>query len=438
MKIVIAFFIGFLFAFFVFEDNYSAVSFGIVAVIIFQIFSKSNYILVFREWTLLLYAINYLLAPAITYTIDQNSLPYPMKISKIDYFNLAIPGFLLFALGVFSIKTSIFKIDGRKFLASSAVNVDFIVLFTKMMFGLSLISVLFPGELGFLAYLLSLLRFVGALALIAIDRNRYWYWLLLMLAHSLFNALILGMYHDVIMWIILCSLFISVLYKPGIKTKIIGVIFVVFFILFIQSLKSVYRSRVWSGNAEGSLSTVVNLGSDLVENDEVISENNLLGTLNRSNQSWILASTVHNMNISRDFQQLNLVELYVEAALLPRFLSPNKLKSGSKHIFNEFSGHTINGKTSMGLGVFADGYIAYGEYGVYIFGYVFGLIFSLTFQIIQKWSKVSQFYILLVLPVLSYAIRPDCELQTVLNHLVKCILVYGVLVTLTKYRFAVN
>ena len=128
----------------------------------------------------------------------------------------------------------------------------------------------------------------------------------------------------------------------------------------------------------------------------------------------------------------------MEAALLPRFLAPNKLESGNKEIFNQFSGHSINDGTSMGLGIFADGYIAYGTWGVYIFGFVLGIIFSLTFKLVERWTKISPFYVLLLLPMLNYAVRPDCELQTTINHLAKSIVVFGALVYFTKNRFTLE
>jgi hypothetical protein len=41
----------------------------------------------------------------------------------------------------------------------------------------------------------------------------------------------------------------------------------------------------------------------------------------------------------------------------------------------------------------------------------------------------------MVLPLLNYAVRPDCELQTTLNHLTKGLFLFGILVTITKFNF---
>ena len=130
--------------------------------------------------------------------------------------------------------------------------------------------------------------------------------------------------------------------------------------------------------------------------------------------------------------------IYAEAAFLPRILAPDKLMSGDKKIFNSFSGHQIDQNTTMGLGVFADGYIAYGYWGVMFFTFGLGLLFNITFRIVESWAKSSEFSVLMVMPFLNYAIRPDCELQTTINHLVKGLIVFGILVTLTKFNFVIS
>jgi hypothetical protein len=246
------------------------------------------------------------------------------------------------------------------------------------------------------------------------------------------------MYHDAIMWVLFFALFVVYTIKPSMRIKFFGVLTLVTLVLFIQAIKKTYRDQVWENGKTASLETISDVGSSKANSESIIGEDNLLSTLNRGNQAWIFASTVERMDRFKDFQGLNNVNKYMESALLPRFLAPNKLKSGDKEIFNQFSGHTINESTSMGLGIFADGYIAYGAWGVYIFGFVLGLIFSLTFKLVERWTKISPFYVLLLLPMLNYAVRPDCELQTTINHLAKSIVLFGALVYFTKDRFTLE
>ena len=418
-------------------EIYQSISFAIFITLIKELIVESNKRFVFREWALLLYAMNYLVAPAITYGLSDEQVKYAMKIPSDVYFNLALPGFLMLALGMYIVPTKIFKINVNEIDKGALLNKKFLVQITVISLIFKFASSYAPGELSFIFFLLSLLRFVSAFALLSIDR-RLWYWPALILIIELVLSLLNGMYHDVLMWLIFFGLYFVYSLKPSLKVKLIGAFGVIILILFIQSLKVIYRTEVWSGDQEASLSTVYEIGSDQAKSETMLGEENLLGTLNRGNQAWIFASTVDNMDKTKNFQGMTNVNKYLEAALLPRFLAPDKIKSGSQDIFNEFSGHYLNEGTAMGLGIFADGYIAYGAWGVYIFGFVLGLFFSLTFKLVERWTKVSPFYVLLLLPLLNYAVRTDCELQTTINHLFKGMLIYGVLVYLTRKRFTLD
>lgn len=419
------------------SDVYYGLSYAIAIILALEILMYSNQKFVFREWALLLYAINYLVAPAITYNLPEDKILYGMKVVSDQYYTLALPGFIFLSFGMYILPTKVFTINTKKVDQSATVNQSFLFQIAMLGIVLRVVQPFVAGELGFVVYLLAMIRFVAAFALFSIDRKT-WYLTVIVLSIELVSAFIAGMYHDAIMWTIFFALYFIYVSKPSLRTKLIGAGALIVFVLFIQAIKSVYRSEVWSGDKEATLTNVYEIGSNNATSENIYGENNLLGTLNRGNQAWIFASTIDNIDNTKNFQGLTNVNKYLEAALLPRFLAPDKLKSGDKEIFNEFSGHIINEGTSMGLGIFADGYIAYGVWGVYIFGFVLGLIFSLTFKLVERWTKVSPFYVLLLLPLLNYAVRPDCELQTTINHLAKGIILYGFLVYLTRKRFTLD
>ena len=419
------------------SDVYFGLSFAIAIILALEILMNSNHKFVFREWALLLYAINYLVAPAITYNLPEGQILYGMKVVSDQYYTLALPGFIFLSIGMFILPTKVFSINTKKVDQSATVNKSFLFKVAMLGIMMRIVQPFVAGELGFVVYLLALIRFVAAFALLSIDKKT-WYLTVIVLSIELISALIVGMYHDATMWIIFFSLYFIYISKPTLRSRLIGAGALIIFVLFIQAIKSAYRSAVWSGDKEATLSNVYDIGSQNATSENIYGESNLLGTLNRGNQAWIFASTVDNMDNTKNFQGLTNINKYLEAALLPRFLAPNKIKSGDKEIFNEFSGHIINENTSMGLGIFADGYVAYGAWGVYIFGFALGLIFSLTFKLVERWTKVSPFYVLLLLPLLNYAVRPDCELQTTINHLFKGMLIYGILVYLTRKRFTLD
>lgn len=437
MIIISAIFISFLFYLFDFPV-FTSLTIGVFIYLISRLLFKSRTTFAFRELTLFLYAINYLISPAITYSLDQSLVKYPMKIPADEYFILAFPGFILFSLGIYSLKTNCFQLEINKIKDLSNVNESF--LRNTVLIGLVLkIALLFiQGELNFIVYLFGLIRFVGAFSLFSINPKKYFIWPIIVLFLELALGFINGAYHDAIMWVIFFGLFYVYAIKPKIYQVVSFGFATIILLLIIQVVKYEYRSEVWEGNQEASTETVIEVGSKQIDSEIMFGQDNLLGTLNRGNQAWIFASTVDNMDRNKGFQGMTVVNKYVEAAILPRFLAPNKIESGDQEIFNTFSGHTINENTSMGLGIFADGYVAYGATGVYIFAFALGLIFSLTFKLVERWTKVSPFYVLLLLPLLNYAVRPDCELQTTINHLFKGILLYGFLVYLTRKRFTLD
>ena len=438
MKLVFQFTLFFLFGFLIFPTISTSLAFAITSTIGIRLFFNSNMSFMFREWALFLYSSNYLLSPAITYQIDQEKVHYPMKITSENYFILAIPGFILFMIGMFFFKNRLFKPQFNEVKQATLINEKYLLEASLIGIFLRVFSEIFPGELGFFIYLISMIRFVGAFSLFALNNKKYTYLAVLVLFIEIYFGFRSGMYHDAIMWLIFFLLFFLYTKKPSFKIKIVGLVSIVFLILFIQAIKFSYREQVWKNGKIANFETISEVGYQKANTESLIGEENLLSTLNRGNQAWIFASTVDRMDRFKDFQGLNNVNKYIEAALFPRFLAPNKLTSGNKEIFNQFSGHTINDSTSMGLGIFADGYIAYGAWGVYIFGFVLGLIFSLTFRLVERWTKISPFYVLLLLPMLNYAVRPDCELQTTINHLAKSIVVFGTLVYFTKKRFTLE
>jgi hypothetical protein len=438
MKIILNFILLSLFGLFIFPELYAALAFGLTSSLAVHIFLNSNQSFMFREWALFLYASNYLLSPAITYQLGSEQIMYAMKINSDSYFNLAFPGFLFFSIGMFIIPNSLFKPDLKKVNQASMVNKRFLLQTTIFGIILRLFSDIFPGEIGFFIYLLSMVRFVGAFSLYATNSKKYLWLTILVLLIELFFGFRAGMYHDAIMWVLFFALFYVYISKPTVRVKIIGGLSLIILVLFVQSIKYAYRKQVWEGGEEASIETIAAVSSEKANTESLIGQENLITTLNRGNQAWIFASTVDHMDRYKDFQGMNNVNKYLEAVLLPRFLAPNKISSGDNELFNQFSGHTINEKTSMGLGVFADGYIAYGEKGVLVFGFFLGLIFSLTFKLLERWTKISPFYVLFLLPMLNYAIRPDCELQTTMNHLSKSIILYGALIYFTRHRFTLE
>jgi hypothetical protein len=435
MKFFIYFAVFFILGYFTLGEIYFAAAIGISGYFLMQIIVESTRVFAFREWALFLYAVNYLFSPAITYQFDQALLTYPMKIPAPAYFAIALPGFISFYAGIYSFRTRIFTPRMDKLRRDGIRNESLVFGFLFFGIFLRIFNSIFPGEVGFLIYIVSSIRFLGSFTLYSLNPRKNWKWVVFVLLLELYFAAIAAMYHDAVMWILFFALYYIYTTKPSMIVRLIGLSGIIVFILFIQGLKGSYRSKV-AETGSSDLGLVLETSEDVSK--DIASENNLLSTLNRGNQAWIFASTIDRMDRVGDFQGFYILGIYFESAILPRFLAPNKLKSGEKKIFNTFSGHKINSTTSMGLGIFADGYIAFGFWGVLFCAFGLGLLFNITFIIIESWTKLSEFYVLMVLPLLNYAVRPDCETQATINHVFKGVVIMGLLVMLTKYNFTLD
>ncbi|MBX2920436.1 MAG: O-antigen polysaccharide polymerase Wzy, partial [Ferruginibacter sp.] len=101
--------------------------------------------------------------------------------------------------------------------------------------------------------------------------------------------------------------------------------------------------------------------------------------------------------------------------------------------FMKYSGMRIKRGTSMGLSSLGDAYVNFGTFGGAIFMFILGFIYSEVLNVFHKKSKDYPVLILFTTLVFYYPIRPDCELQTILGHLVKsCFLIYIVLIVWQK------
>jgi len=402
----------------------------------YELFFRSSHRLAFREFLLALYGLNYLLAPAITYTFPDHLVSYKMKMPRDEYFELAIPAMLCLRIGLFAIKTKIFDVPYEAVRLQAHINQRVLKGWVIAGIILSFVFRYAPTELGFFVYLLSLIRFVAAFALFSLDRKKYRWWVLGVLFFEISKSIMGGMFHDMAMWLIFFCIFWVYLAKFKLWVKVSLASIAVFSFFVLQLSKSEYRQKTWFGNEEAGLEVFQEVVSKNIAAERgLFSQANIASSLTRVNQAWILASTVNHMERTRDFQGMNLMSRYIEGALLPRFLAPNKITSGSKDIFNRFSGHRIGSNTSMGLGIFADGYIAYGYWGALLFGLGLGLLFAVVFKIVERWAEISPFFILFILPILNYAVRPDCETQTTIGHLVKSVVLYGLLVVTYKKYF---
>ena len=114
-----------------------------------------------------------------------------------------------------------------------------------------------------------------------------------------------------------------------------------------------------------------------------------------------------------------LISKYFEAAFLPRFFAPDKLKAGDRDVLAKYTGIYLGVGTAMGIGILGDAWASFGYFGGLVMLFCFGLIINYSLKYFEYLIK--QFpLVYFILPIVYYyPIRPDCETQTSFGHLVK-------------------
>lgn len=379
-----------------------------------------------------------LLGPTFAFNgLDQYQfVQYRMQIPEADYFVYVIPAVIAFILGL---HLNAGKLDGevideekiRNFVQQ---NKSIAYLFIGIGFIASIVAETMSAELAFLFFLLGGLKFIGAFMIIIGNHQLKVIPLIIVYGSIIASSLGIGMFHDLLTWLIFLGCVFAIKFKPSVNIKRGVAVLFILLSLTIQQLKGDYRDATWRGGEEAGIGAISKAYDKSEGRGSFFSFESLASSNVRFNQGYIITYIMNN--VPRKVPFANGAELYqiVEAALLPRIIAPNKLKAGDRQFFMKYSGMRIAKKTSMGLSSVGDAYINFGIIGGCIFMFLLGFFYNFVIKRFKKYSQNFPILILFTPLVFYYPIRPDCELQTILGHLVKsCFLIFVIFALWKKY-----
>jgi hypothetical protein len=412
-------------------DLFSSTAVGIFVYWFSTLLIRSNTSMPIKELFLSLYALQYLFGAALTYNgLDEyNNYDNRMRIDSEDYFMFVIPVFLSFCLGFnifvkkYSIKINRVQIDQWLNLHPKAPYY-FIVIGFLISFTLNFL----PSSLSFVVYIVSGFKFVGLFILLMSFRTIKPILMAVIYGSILISSFQGGMFHDLLIWIIMVSLLLVYRYKPNWSFKIVGILVFGLFAIFIQSIKAGLRAQTWTGNKEASVSLVEGVTNDVVKNNGgLLSLDNLGPNIIRINQGWVLASAMEYVPLNVEHTHGKLIWGYIYAAIVPRVLDANKLNSGGHDLVNKYAGREISGDTSVSLGLFTDAYVDFGPLGAIICVFFFGLLYGYILKQFYTKSKTYPILILFTTSAFIYCIRPDTDTGSALGNLFKTIMLLWVI-----------
>ncbi len=371
----------------------------------------------------------------------QTNPVYRMKIPESEYFAYMIPAMILFIAGL-HIRAG--KLNGEvlnegeitKFIDSSG---QLPYVFIGVGFLSTFIAGSFSSELAFVFTLLSGFRYIGAFMLILGTKKMKTWAVVLVFGSIVITTLQKAMFHDLLTWLIMLGAILSIKYKPSNLLKAAGTGAFILLAVIIQQVKGDYRQAAWGGRNGGA---GIDAFQDAIEKRE--KENSLFATASlaksnvRINQGFIITNIMNNVPQNEPFSHGKELMQILEAAFLPRIIAPNKLNAGDRGIFMKYSGMALKEGTSMALSSPGDAYVNFGVAGGCLFMFCLGFLFGEVMNAFYTNSFEYPVLILFTPLVFYYPIRPDCELQTSLGHLVKSCFLIFVMIQVWKIKFQMH
>ena len=363
-----------------------------------------------------------------------------MQIPESDYFLYVIPAVICFIIGL-HIRAGMLEgevVDQEKVRKFILRNPKLPYVFIGVGFVSSIVASFFGSELGFVFTLLAGFKFIGVFLIIIGTQQVKPIFLFIVYGSVIASSLGNAMFHDLLIWIIFLGAVFALKYKPNVQLKSLFAFGFIILALMIQLIKGDYREATWKGGEEGGIETLQKTVEASQEKNTFINEEKLGASNVRINQGFIITNIMANIPARVPFAKGEELMQIIEAAVLPRIIAPNKLNAGDREFFMKWSGMRIARGTSMGLSSVGDAYINFGMVGGAIFLLFYGMFFSEVLKAFNHFGKTFPVLILFTSLVFYYPIRPDCELQTILGHLIKSCFLIFVMIQIWKYKFKVN
>ncbi|TDQ19363.1 hypothetical protein DFQ04_1184 [Algoriphagus boseongensis] len=387
------------------------------------------------ELMLLVAGLQWIVGPLIEYSFPTLHYKYYMYVEEPVYMGYVAPAYFVFSavllIGLRKKWKYFIPLEDLGFYSRYGIFLFLVGLGYDLLSG-------YLGFLGFLGYIISNLKFVGAIILFfspKLSLRRIFY---LMILFLFYRSLTTALFHEFILWSAFFFIFWAYQYKPSIKIILTTFLLAGFFLLTLQSVKAAYRSQVWSGYAGNKVELfftlfLESLVSEPIENEDLDTEvsNNV-----RLNQGWIISAIMYHVPNEQEFFEGETIIDAIRSSFVPRFLDPNKTLAGGRENFLRFTGLDLGEGTSMGISIVGEGYGNFGVEGGILFMFAWALFLLWVWKFILR--KVYHNVLLTAfIPLIFFqVVKAETELVVVLNHLVKTLIFVLVFIYMTRKFWA--
>lgn len=390
------------------------------------------------ELMMLIAGLQWIVGAVIEYANPSMHYRYYMYVDQAEYMQFVVPAYSVFCIIIFLLLKKINRIEvpinDLKYYSQYGLRIFLIGVF------FDLTGSLFPGPLGFFAYILANFKYVGAIVLFFSENKKLKNIFYGVIAFLLLTSIVKAFFHDFILWSVFFYLFYAFKTKPSFL-KIAGTFIVGgFFLLTLQTVKSAFRNEVWNNYSGNKVELFVSLVSDAIFPDEMGAEefDDEVGNNVRLNQGWIISAIIDNIPRNQDYLHGETIVDAVFSSLLPRFLNPNKAKAGGRENFRDFTGLELSSGTSMGISIIGEAYGNFAVFGGIMFMGVWGLFLGKFWVFLYRKVEGNIVFIAFLPLLFLQVIKAETELLVVLNHLIKSSIVVLAFIWFVKKRLNWN
>ncbi|MGE4569222.1 MAG: hypothetical protein AB7C90_08600 [Bacteroidales bacterium] len=384
-------------------------------------------------------SLQWILGPVIEYQKESMHYRYQMYVEEPLYMGFVVPAILAFWVGAqrFRQHDSLDELKERvKTLLSFVPNFPYylIVIGTLAPYAAGFV----PSSLSFAFFLFENVKYIGALYILQSEKQNRWLVFYGVMLFLVVTSIASGYFHNLLLWGVLLSTFLVKEWKLSFGAKISMAIFAILLAISVQSIKQQYRQTAWSGY--GGNKTLLFLSLTLEEwlSGRIFMPSTDSDINVRLNQGWIISAVLQHVPEIEPYAKGETVEEALVAALLPRFLAPNKKVAGGQENFRRFTGLPIADTTSMGISMAGEGYANFGRYGGILFMLFWGLFVGWFWRIMSRWSH---YYPTLLIwsPILFLqVVKAETEFAVVLNFLLKASILLFLALWFIKHQFKIR
>ncbi len=392
----------------------------------------------------------YLLLPLVVYNVynEHNALARYwetyMTIEKNTYYSLALPGTLLFIIGLNTSrnkqKISDFQLLRRcKIYLSDKKHLGIILIVIGAIFSFTI--VLIPEPFNIIGYYFSQLTFLGFLYLLHSRVGLKTLLIILALVILVAQSVMTGMYGELVYWSVLGGVILIVGKREfGVAKRIVWLLFGIFTVLLIQSIKHEYRERTWEGRSErGNLSLFYTLVKERLGHPEnVVNPLRIYGVIIRGNQGRLVGRAMEYVPRYEEFAKGETIITMVAASIIPRFLWSDKPRVGGVENTCRFLGDCSKRKYSYNIGQLGESYVNFGIIGGAIFMFFYGYFMRFSYNTITN-IAISHPTLILWIPLFFFmAISLETDFLTFLNSFLKAVIFAFIFYTGFKLIFKIR